>query len=125
MMREMKRRALPVPQLQADELADIVGYLYSLDYFTERGNWRKGEQIINAKGCLNCHSVRGKGGKIGPDFEKMRGLEQPVNVVSAMWNHGAAMEKKVRERASAWPIFKGDEMAHVAAYLERIGSSRQ
>ncbi|MDH3446057.1 MAG: c-type cytochrome, partial [Deltaproteobacteria bacterium] len=125
MARELKRRVARIPPLQADELADIIGYLYSVDYFADRGDARKGEQLVNTKGCLNCHSARGKGGKIGPDFEKIRGLEQPVNVVSAMWNHGAAMEKKFREQAAPWPELQGDEMAHVVAFLESLGRTHR
>ncbi|HXV79064.1 MAG TPA: c-type cytochrome [Candidatus Binatia bacterium] len=125
MTREMKRRVTSIPPLDANELADIIGYLYSVDYFAERGDARKGEQIVNAKGCLSCHSARGKGGRIAPAFEKIGRMEQPVNVVAAMWNHGAGMEKTVREQALAWPIFKDDEMAHVVAFLGSLGRTHR
>ena len=125
MTREMKRRALPVAPLQASELADIVGYLYSVDYFAGPGDPRRGEAIISAMGCLECHSVRGTGGRFAPAFEKIRGLDQPVTIVTAMWNHGAAMERKAREKNVAWPLFKGDEMAQVVGFLEALGRSRR
>jgi mono/diheme cytochrome c family protein len=125
MAREMKRRNLPVPPLQANELADIVGYLYSVDYFAGAGEPRQGEEVVNAKGCLKCHSIRGKGGRVGPDFAKIRGLNQPANVVSAMWNHGVAMEKEAKEKAVAWPVLRGDEMAQVVAFLEALARSRR
>jgi cytochrome c2 len=124
MKREMQRRAVTVPPLQANELADIVGYLYSMDYFAGPGDPRKGEQIINTKGCLNCHSVRGKGGRIGPDFGKIRGLEQPVNAVSSMWNHASTMEQKTAEKSLVWPILKGQEMGDLVAYLRSLRSKR-
>jgi cytochrome c2 len=125
MTREMKRRNVPVPPLQANELADIVGYLYSVEYFAGPGDPRRGQELVNAKGCLRCHSIRGKGGRVGPDFAKIRGLDQPANVVSAMWNHGAAMEQKIREATLAWPTLKADEMAHIVGFLEALGRSRR
>ncbi|HXG52641.1 MAG TPA: c-type cytochrome [candidate division Zixibacteria bacterium] len=125
MEREMKRRSVAVPALQANELADIVGFLYSVDYFAGRGDPRRGEEVISAKGCLLCHSVRGKGARTAPDFARIRGLEQPANVVSAMWNHGAAMAQKTREQQLAWPILKGDEMAQIVAFLASVGSGRR
>jgi mono/diheme cytochrome c family protein len=125
MAREMKRRFVPVPQLQASEMADIIAYLYSVQYFAGPGEPRRGEEIVAAKGCLGCHSVRGKGGTLGPSLEKIRGLDQPVTAISAMWNHAAAMERKMREQAVAWPVFKGDEMAHVMAFLQSLGKGRE
>jgi mono/diheme cytochrome c family protein len=124
MMREMQRRAITVPPLQANELADIVGYLYSLEYFADPGDRSKGEQVVNAKGCLNCHSVRGKGGGIGPDFGKIRGLEQPVNVVSAMWNHGATMEQKTAEKSLVWPLITARDMADIVVFMQGVGGKR-
>jgi len=125
MRREMQRRAVSVPPLQANELADIVGYLYSVDYFAGPGDPRKGEQVINTKGCLNCHSVRGKGGEIGPDFGKIRGLEQPVNVVSAMWNHASTMEQKTAEKSLVWPLLTGRDLADIVVFIQGVGGKRQ
>ncbi len=120
MMREMRRRAVTVPPLQADELAAIVGYLYSVDYFAAPGDPHRGEQLVKAKGCLECHSISGKGGRVAPDFAKSRGLNEPANVVAAMWNHGAAMEQKMRDETLSWPILKGDEMAQVVSFLQTL-----
>src|SRR5574341_230809 len=125
MMREMQRRAVTVPPLQANELADIVGYLYAVDYFAGPGDPRRGEEIVKAKGCFNCHSLGGKGGRVAPDFDKSRGLNEPANVISAMWNHGAAMEQKMRDEALSWPVFKGDEMAQVVGFLQALGRRRR
>jgi len=124
MMREMKRRVVEVPPLGANELAAIVGYLYSLDYFAGPGDPHRGEAVVHAKGCLGCHSAHGKGGGSGPAFEKVHGLTQPANIVSAMWNHGAVMESKMRTEAMSWPVLTGEEMSQVVGYLESLGRSR-
>jgi hypothetical protein len=42
-----------------------------------------------------------------------------------MWNHGAAMEQKIREATLAWPTLKADEMAHIVGFLEALGRSRR
>jgi len=125
MMREMRRRSMTVSPLQANELADIVGYLYSVDYFAGPGDPRRGEEIVKAKGCFNCHSIGGKGGRLAPDFEKSRGLSEPANVVAAIWNHGTVMEQKARDEAVSWPVFKGDEMAQVVGYLQALSRRRR
>ncbi len=121
MVREMQRRAVAVPPLQADELAAIVGFLYSVDYFAGPGDPRRGEEVVKSKGCFDCHSIAGRGGRLAPDFAKSRGLNEPANVIAAMWNHGTAMEQKMRAEALSWPVLKGDEMAQVVSYLQVLG----
>jgi mono/diheme cytochrome c family protein len=125
MAREMKRRVVPVPPLQASDLADIVAYLYSVQYFAGLGDSRRGETLARAKGCLGCHSISGKGGTIGPDFKKVAGLDQPATVVSAMWNHAGAMEQKMAEMSVAWPLLKGSEMADLVSFIQALGRSRE
>ena len=124
MAREMQRRAVMVPPLQANELADIVGYLYSVEYFGPPGDPRRGEAIVRAKGCFDCHAIGGKGVGAAPDLAKSRGWNEPANVVSAMWNHGAVMEQKMRDEKLTWPVFKGDEFTQVVGFLQALGRRR-
>lgn len=124
MIKEMKERDIPVPQLRAEEMADIVAYLYSVQYFARPGDPGRGEGLARAKGCLSCHSIGGKGGNVGPDFKKIAGLDQPATVVSAMWNHASTMERKMAEMSLKWPLLKGDEMADLVAFIQTLGLSR-
>lgn len=121
MIKEMTRRKIPLPQLQAGEMADIIAYLYSVQYFAKPGDSRRGQELAVSKGCLRCHSVAGKGGKVGPDFERTKELDQPVTVVSAMWNHASGMEEKMREKSINWPVFTEQEMSDLVAYLQSFG----
>ena len=124
MIKEMKERNISVPQLRAEEMADIVAYLYSVQYFARPGDPARGEGLARAKGCLRCHSIGGKGGTIGPDFKKIAALDQPATVVSAMWNHASTMEQKMTQMSLQWPLLKGDEMADLVAFIQRQGLSR-
>jgi len=125
MTKEMGRRKIPLPQLNAGEMADIVGYLYSVQYFARPGDARRGQELLASKGCLRCHSVRGKGGNVGPDFERAKELDQPVTVVAAMWNHASGMAEKMREKAVTWPAFTEQEMGDLVAYLQTFGGMRE
>jgi len=125
MLKEMTRRKIPQPQIQAGEMADIIAYLYSVQYFATPGDARRGQELLASKGCLNCHSVAGKGGKVGPDFERSRELDQPVTIVSAMWNHASAMADKMREKSVTWPVFTEQDMGDLVAYLQTLGMMRQ
>jgi cytochrome c len=125
MTKEMARRKIPLPQLNAGEMADIVGHLYSVQYFARPGDARRGQELLVSKGCLRCHAVRGKGGSVGPDFEQAKELDQPVTVVAAMWNHASGMAEKMREKAVTWPAFTEQEMGDLVAYLQTFGGMRE
>lgn len=124
MMKEMKERNIPVPQVRAEEMADIVAYLYSVQYFARQGDPGRGEALARSRGCLSCHSIGGKGGNAGPDFKKVAGLDQPATIVSAMWNHASTMEQKMSKMSLQWPLLKGGEMADLVAYLQTVGRSQ-
>ena len=87
MMAAMRAREIAVPRLQAEEMADLVAYLYSVRYFAEPGDPARGRQVLGDKGCLGCHSVSGAGGKVASDFARVKGLDSPGTVISALWNH--------------------------------------
>jgi mono/diheme cytochrome c family protein len=124
MIKEMNRRKIALPQLEAAEMADIIAYLYSVQYFAKPGDARRGQELLASKGCLSCHSVAGKGGKVGPDFERIKELDQPVTVVAAMWNHASGMAEKMGEKSIAWPLLTEQEMGDLVAYLQGFGGLR-
>jgi mono/diheme cytochrome c family protein len=124
MIKEMNRRKIALPQLQASEMADIIAYLYSVQYFAGPGDVRRGQELLASKGCLNCHSVAGRGGKVGPDFARTKELDQPVTIVAAMWNHASGMAEKMGEKSLAWPLFTEQEMGDLVAYLQTSGGKR-
>ena len=101
MMKAMQARGVSVPRLQAGEMADLVAYLYAVRYLAEPGDPRKGRELVTAKGCLGCHSLRGTGGKVGPDLAKVKGLDSAAAVIAALWNHGFTMAERAERRQVA------------------------
>jgi cytochrome c2 len=124
MIKEMKARTISVPRLQAREMADLVAYLYAVRYFAESGDPRKGRELVTAKGCLGCHSLEATGGKVGPDLARAKGLDSAAAVIAALWNHGFVMAERAERRQVAWPRFRPEEMAHLVAFLQSLGSTR-
>src|SRR5690242_19749768 len=56
------------------------------------GDARRGEQVFQSESCIQCHSVNGKGGKVGPDLGKRIDRNYtPALLASLMWNHAPAM----------------------------------
>jgi mono/diheme cytochrome c family protein len=117
MWAKMKERGIQVPRLSGQEMADILAYLYTAHYFDQRGVVQRGQQLVQSKGCLGCHSVRGKGGKLSADFATSSAASSASSVIAAMWNHAAYMESHAQKQAVAWPLLTGQELADISSYL--------
>jgi mono/diheme cytochrome c family protein len=118
MWARMKERGIEVPQLTGQEIADIVAYLYTAHYFDPgAGNSSRGRQAIQTKGCVACHSVRGKGGKVAADFAASDAVGSPAALVAAMWNHGRSMEDQATKQGLELSTLTGNELADLAAYF--------
>lgn len=124
MIKATKARGIAVPQLQADEMADLVAYLYAVRYFAEPVDQKKGEEVARAKGCLGCHSVSGVGGRSAGDLARAQGLDAPAAVLAALWNHSFFVVEERAERRKAWPQVSPQEMAALVAFLQSLGRGR-
>jgi mono/diheme cytochrome c family protein len=123
MLRAMKLRKVAVPAIKPEEMADIVAYLRSFQYFGEPGDAARGRRILAEKQCLSCHALGGEGGTAAPDFARTTGLESPAAVIAALWTHGDVMVERAREQNIAWPQLTSDDMSHVMAFFERVTRS--
>lgn len=119
----MKERGIQVPRLTGQEMADILAYLYTSHYFDQAASPQRGKELVQMKGCLTCHSVRGKGGKISADFATSEAAGSPASLIAGMWNHSRFMEAEARRREVPWPVLTGQELADIAGYLGSISKA--
>jgi cytochrome c2 len=113
----MRARDIDVPQLGSGEMADLVAYLYSVQYFAETGDPEAGRQVLRTKGCLACHALNGGAGTTAPDLGGKTGVGSPAEVVATMWSHSSIMEA-AGGAGLDWPKLSPDEMADIAAFLQ-------
>ncbi len=124
MLAAMKSQGISLPQLRPEEMADIVAYLYSVRYFADPGNSRRGLAVVTEKGCLRCHSVSGERKKAAPPLGASKSLESPAAVIAALWNHPVIKPVGAAAQKGAWPEFRPEEMADLVALLESFGWTR-
>lgn len=137
MAEALKTRGIPRPTFEQRELGDIIAYVQSAgkdgggqQVQVAPGTPERGQELFAEKGCIVCHSVGGKGGKLGPEL----GRRQHVSLTqfaALMWNHGPGMWAKMKERRIQVPRLTGQEMADIVAYLyashyfDQPGSARR
>ena len=113
-----------MPQLSPQEMADIVGFLYAARYFKQAGDPRNGVIVTANKGCLNCHGLYGERGKVASDLTMAAWIDTSAGVLSALWNHTFIGDPRTERERTPWPVFRGEEMADLVAYLRSLKSPK-
>jgi len=120
---DLTTRGVRVHRLTGQEMADITAYLHASFYFDRvQGDGRRGERRIQDKGCLRCHSIYNKGGRLAPDFAKSNVISSQVGQLSAMWNHGRQMENLAKRKALVLPRLTAQELSDITSYLAGLGT---
>lgn len=124
MMVAMKRRAIGVAPLRADEMADLVAYLESIGYFAYPGNAERGQKLAAAKGCRVCHAAFGSGASLPEEISRPERFGSPPAVVALAWNHSIIVEKAAGRAKAEWRPLSAEEMTDLIAFV-RASSGTQ
>ncbi len=112
------------PQFTGSEMNDLVAYVgegnQKARASENAGSAESGWKVFQAR-CIQCHSVRGNGGKLGPELGPEHDLPLTTAAfASELWNHAPAMLRLGRENGTAMPTLQRDEMADLAVFLASL-----
>ena len=126
MVQRMDALGIVPPKLDVRETEDLIGFLYTLNYFDAPGNAEAGRRYFAEKRCIVCHQIGGTGGVVGPNLDFFKQFGSPIFVVAAIWNHGPQMMEAMQARGIERPAFIGPELQDLIAYLAPAsGGSRE
>jgi len=117
MWRQIRRKNKPYPQLNAQEMADILAFLYQASNVDQAGDPSAGQRVFSEKGCIRCHSADGTGGKTAPDLSDIAAAGDTTGWTGAMLNHAGSMVGPISTTLGQWPEFSGSEMNDLIAYV--------
>lgn len=124
MRMKLPEDGVPMPVFRGSEVADILAYIRgaSLEPWRPRrylplGSPVRGHSLFHSKGCIHCHSIRGQGGKVGPDLATVAFPANAASVAGILWNHSALMERKMQELKISWISMTPEEMADIISFL--------
>jgi len=118
---KMREFRVARPSFEEGELADLVAFLYFLNYFDEPGEATRGKALFAEKHCIRCHAVGREGGVVGPRLDAIPRGEPPLRIAQALWNHGPAMTAAMRRMGLEPPRFGGGEFLDLVAFLRSQG----
>lgn len=113
------------PKLELEEMANLLAFVYSLGHVEGPGDPAAGTRAFRAKGCQTCHAVGGAGGDIGPALDKYGRYASPLFLSAALWEHGPAMAKAMRERGMRRPSVSGEDVVNLVAFFRASASGTE
>jgi nitric oxide reductase subunit C len=127
MFQQLSQNAVPFPQFQGTEMVDLQSYVRSMggveqqrqDYLLPPSVTR-GQILFQTKQCVVCHSIGGRGGKIGPDLGRVVFPRRYGEIAVVMWNHAPQMNRLATASSVPYPHFEPQELADVLAYLNSL-----
>src|ERR1035437_3349684 len=111
-------------KMSTEDFRKLRYFIAFLGYISKNGSVSNGKDLFVQMNCVKCHSV-GKpvAGKI--NLDKSGNYSSSIYLAQVMWNHAAEMHKKQKASNIKIPVFKGNEFASLAAYLESISTPRK
>ena len=124
MTRKMGEAQIARPSFEKGELADLIAFLYFLNYFDEPGDPKIGKVLFAQKHCIQCHRLGREGGTAGPRLDRLPRGTPPLSIARDLWNHGPVMVPAIRRVGLDVPKFEGSEIVDLFAYLRGQGERR-
>ena len=81
----------------------LPAVLYCQNILAPSQNPLAGSRVFGSKGCSQCHSVNGVGGKIGPDLARIQRNRSFNDVAANLWNHLPQMTAEAKKRGIVFP----------------------
>jgi mono/diheme cytochrome c family protein len=76
-----------------------------------------GARLFGARGCAQCHAIKGTGGHVGPDLGRIDRPRSFFDLAASMWNHAPRMADRMRELRIARPTLEARESGDLVAFL--------
>ncbi len=125
MAETMRARRIVRPTFKSGELRNLLAYLATPGAVEEPvyvlpGNAEQGRRLFTDKGCLECHSIGGVDGKVGPDLAGRAAQGSVLDFAAQMWNKAPAMTAAMKARGFSVPQLAPGEVADILAFLYSI-----
>jgi mono/diheme cytochrome c family protein len=82
------------------------------------GDAGRGAKFFQDMKCATCHTLRGVGGKVGPELTAKPGFhDSPNAVAAAMWSHATKMWDAMAKAGVPRPKMSAQQAADIVAHI--------
>lgn len=125
MLFRMSRLGMKWPKFNGTEMMDLLEFIKTNakgtaeTAFITPGSPKEGKRVFTAKGCFQCHRIRGGGAKGGDDLGKKakRFYKSLTQIASILWNKGEVVLTEMAKTPAGIPKFTPKEMADLLSFL--------
>ena len=121
MLQRARESGITPPTLQGDEIADVLQFLVSLQYFEPSGSPFLGERLFAERGCARCHGPKALGTHEGPGLRAGADTYTTVTLATSLWRHGPAMRTHAEQLGIAWPTLEPGDIGDLISFLNDPG----
>ena len=125
MWQRMRQEDLRIPAFQLEEMEDLFAFLGMARSLDEPGNAEAGQKLFRAKGCVECHAIKGQGGRVGPDLAALPRDRNPVAWAATMWNHSPGMLQALTQKSLPFPQLQGTEMVDLVTFIQVTAGGKE
>ena len=96
----------------------LAVYALDLRAATVAASSGRGAGLFETLACIQCHSLNGKGGTVGPDLGRIIDRDfTPASLAATLWNHAPTMWSAMRDRNVAAGDLNEQAAADLLAYF--------
>ncbi len=126
MTKVFNEKKISYPAFTGDEIDFLFEYIHSQSElkgstYSFPGDADRGAFLFQYLGCIQCHSVNNKGGKISVDLSTIAiNAKSDSELAARMITHAPYMGKEAAMQNLYWPKLQGNEIAHLFLYFKSL-----
>lgn len=116
----MRERGVRAGDLDEQAAADLFAYFYAARFFEKPGDAGRGKALFSAKHCADCHGLTEAKIPAAKPVSQWESMSRPVALVSAMWDHAAAMRQEFAQRKIPSAELTSQDLTDILVYLRNL-----
>lgn len=117
MQQSMQSNGQAMPVFKEGEMADLVGFIYSLHCVEPSGSPLVGASVFAWRGCAECHGPRALGTRKGPGLRGRGQFYTANRLATNLWGHGIRMYRQNAKMRLNWPTLEDSDVGNLLTFL--------
>lgn len=123
MWRMIRARRFVLPELDAQDFADLYAYFYSANFFDRDPDASRGRRVFLEKQCGLCHSSASPAAR-APAPEEFPPAPDAIALLERMWSACAIMSEDLARKRVPWPELTSQQAADLAAWVLELSARK-